>query len=105
MGGPGADVVGVGRHVGALENDRPHVGVVAHEPARDAHVLLARRVHVELELVAEQHPGELLLGLHPGDGDRDLAADPGPFEVLRAERPRVHGQDADATTGRRKWTC
>src|SRR5690242_21479226 len=48
------DVGGVRRHVRALQHDGADVRMLAHEPARHAHVLLAREVHVELELVVEQ---------------------------------------------------
>src|SRR5262245_10121172 len=71
------DIRAVGRHVGALQHERPDVRMLAEEPPRHAHVLLARGVDIEDQLVTEKHPGELLLRLHPGDGDRNVVPDAG----------------------------
>src|SRR5690242_1067432 len=51
------DLGGVRRHVRALEHDGADVGMLADQPARDAHVLLTCEVDVELELVVEQRAG------------------------------------------------
>ena len=59
-------------------------------------MLLARQVDVELELVVEQGARELLLGLHPDDGQRDLRADARAREVLGCERRLADRHDADA---------
>src|SRR5262245_43303050 len=94
------DIRAVGRHVGALQHERSDVRMLSEEPPRDAHVLLARGVDVEHQLVAEEHPGELLLRLHPGDGDRNVATDVGGREVFGREGRRVHGHDSHPPSGR-----
>ena len=74
--------------------------MLTDEPSRHPHVLLARQVDVELELVAQEHAGELLLRLHPRDRDRDVAADARALEVLGPECRGAHGHDADAPAAR-----
>ena len=92
------DVGRVRGHVGALQHDRADVRVLRDEPPGDPHVLLARSVDVEHHLVAQEHARELLLRLHAGDGDRDIA-DARAGEVLLGEAGRVHGHDAHPASG------
>jgi len=75
------------------------ITMLGDEPPGHRDVLGARPIHVEHQLVVEEDPRELLLRLHPGHRDGNVARDAGAREVLRGEAGRADGHDAHAAAG------